>query len=143
MPAGGLRDSAMPTAAVRVCHCGAFQPCPKHGRKAKVQAWREAIGTRQARGYDAKWDHYSRAFKRQYPRCGDRPIGAQVTSDSRCAAQSPRVLNGLRLITDHIVPVTGPTDPRFYDETNHQTLCESCHSAKRQREARGSRGVVG
>lgn len=38
-------------------------------------------------------------------------------------------------VVDHIVPITGADDPRFYDERNHQALCGSCHDAKRQREA--------
>ncbi len=37
---------------------------------------------------------------------------------------------------DHIVPVTGPDDPRFWAPANHQSLCHDCHSAKT---ARGDR----
>jgi 5-methylcytosine-specific restriction endonuclease McrA len=40
---------------------------------------------------------------------------------------------------DHIVPVTGPDDPRFWDMSNHQALCSrahGCHDRKRQREGR-------
>lgn len=31
---------------------------------------------------------------------------------------------------DHIIPVDGPDDPRFWDPENHQSLCHACHSAK-------------
>ena len=31
---------------------------------------------------------------------------------------------------DHIVPVDGPQDPLFWDESNHQGLCHDCHSRK-------------
>jgi len=31
---------------------------------------------------------------------------------------------------DHIVPVTGPDDPLFWREDNHQPLCHACHSYK-------------
>jgi 5-methylcytosine-specific restriction protein A len=38
---------------------------------------------------------------------------------------------------DHIVPVTGPDDPLFWEESNHAALCHSCHSRKTARENRG------
>jgi 5-methylcytosine-specific restriction protein A len=35
---------------------------------------------------------------------------------------------------DHIKPVSGPGDPLFWEPTNHQALCQSCHSIKTARE---------
>ena len=51
--------------------------------------------------------------------------------------RTPRV--EVATVVDHIMPVTGADDPRFYDPTNHQALCERCHNVKRQREAMGGR----
>ncbi|TXH16818.1 MAG: HNH endonuclease [Hyphomicrobiaceae bacterium] len=31
---------------------------------------------------------------------------------------------------DHIKRVTGPQDPLFWEPTNHQPLCKTCHSRK-------------
>jgi 5-methylcytosine-specific restriction endonuclease McrA len=45
----------------------------------------------------------------------------------------------LGTVVDHIVPVTGPDDPKFYDAGNHQLLCHHCHNVKRQREQQQGR----
>lgn len=37
-------------------------------------------------------------------------------------------------VTDHIIPITGPDDPLFWDPENHQTLCENCHNQKTAKE---------
>lgn len=54
-----------------------------------------------------------------------------MTHDSVCAAKG-LIVPGR--VVDHIIPVTGPDDPRFYDQANHQYLCDRCHNAKRNRE---------
>jgi hypothetical protein len=41
-------------------------------------------------------------------------------------------------VVDHITPVTGKDDPTFYEGAGHQSLCDPCHQAKRQRESRYS-----
>jgi 5-methylcytosine-specific restriction endonuclease McrA len=65
-----------------------------------------------------------------------------VTADSECLQQGRTTeVQGKFGVTDHIVPVTGPDDPRFYDESNHQSLCNRCHNRKRQREARQAQGA--
>lgn len=38
---------------------------------------------------------------------------------------------------DHIIPVTGPDDPLFWEESNHQPLTHECHSRKTMAELRG------
>ena len=88
-----------------------------------------ARGTSSARGYGQAWRAYSRARVAQHPEC------------STAGCTRPGAL------TDHIVPVTGPADPLFWDQGNHQTLCWSCHSRKthttdrgKGRSRRGSRG---
>ena len=67
--------------------------------------------------------------------CGDHAPTALETQDSRCAAKGQ--LQPARVV-DHIVPVHGADDKRFWLTSNHQALCEQCHNAKRQREAGAS-----
>ena len=100
-------------------------------------------GTATQRGYTYRWSQYSRAVRdgqrwrddEGLPTgwcCGDRPAGARQTTDSVCR-QEGRVTRAA--VVDHIVPITGKDDPRFFVATEHQTLCEVCHNSKRQREA--------
>lgn len=41
---------------------------------------------------------------------------------------------------DHIVPVIGDSDPNFWNETNWQGLCKSCHSRKTRTAQNQKRG---
>jgi 5-methylcytosine-specific restriction enzyme A len=107
--------------------------CPAH-TKTNQQHYDNRRGSASERGYGAKWQAYVRRFRGHYPLCGMRPPGAPETADSRCALEHRPVP---MYVVDHIVPVTSAQDPRFYDETNHQALCEPCHNRKRQRESRG------
>lgn len=106
--------------------------CEQH-QKAKVQGYDRWRGTASARGYGSRWGRYRASYLEAYPFCGDRAPQAPKTTDSRCQAY-----NRLEpaTVVDHIIPVTGPTDPSFYEDANHQALCESCHNVKRQRERR-------
>jgi len=96
--------------------------------------------TASADGYGARWYRYSVAFRSRYPFCGARPSGYPPTGDSVCQAAGrlvPCAPGNKRSVVDHITPVTGPHDPRFYDQANHQTLCQRCHNQKRHRERGG------
>lgn len=33
-------------------------------------------------------------------------------------------------MVDHVIPVSGPDDPLFWDESNWQPLSNSCHGKK-------------
>ncbi len=104
--------------------------CPTHERRA-VQIDNRARGSAASQGYGARWRHFRAWYLECYPLCGDRAPGAPSTRDSRCAAVG-------RLepasVVDHIVPVYGPDDPTFYEDHAMQSLCATCHNAKRQRE---------
>lgn len=78
---------------------------------------------------------FSMRFRREYPLCGQRPPNAPPTNDSRCQA-----MNIVREASDvdHITPVKGPNDPLTFAESNLQSLCRRCHSAKTLRESRAS-----
>ena len=122
----------MPSAALHPCAepgCPALVVagrCPTHTRQQEQQR-----GSSTQRGYDARWRRYSEVFRSRYPYCGMAPPGAPLTRDSRCVQQH-RVRRAE--VVDHIIPIRGAHDPRFYDATNHQALCQRCHQAKRQRE---------
>lgn len=73
--------------------------------------------TASERGYDSRWSRYSRERLQLFPEC-------VVCGDPGN-------------VTDHIIPVTGPDDPLFWDVTNHQTLCYSDHSKKTATEENG------
>lgn len=107
--------------------------CDKH-KKAHNRAYEERRGSSTQRGYGAPWRRFSEYLRALHPLCGDRPAVAPATSDSRCVAEG-RTTAGAH--ADHILPVSGPNDPRFFDESNIQILCHNCHQRKRRREQGG------
>jgi 5-methylcytosine-specific restriction protein A len=126
----------MPTAPLHPC--GPL--CPKLVRTAHcvdcTKAHDVRRGSAASRGYRYRWRLYSEQFRREFPLCGMRPPEAPVTADSVCEAERRTTASEM---TDHIVPVTGADDPRFYDRANHQALCDVCHQKKRQRESMAAR----
>ena len=68
-----------------------------------------------ARGYGARWQRFRLWFLKRNPLC------------VKCQRAAVHV--------DHIIPVTGRDDPKFYEPGDHQPLCHSCHSRKTRREA--------
>lgn len=111
--------------------------CPEHAR-AHERSYQELRGTAAERGYDARWRRYSLHLRRtELILCGDRLDGLPPTGDSLCrAAQRVQPAE----LVDHIVPVTGPNDPRWYERANLQGACWRCHQVKRQREQQAGRG---
>lgn len=119
--------------------------CPTHGRKAKERAYNHARGSSSQLGYGARWRHFIQWYRDEQVRqgvpraglCGSRLPGAPITQDSACERDGI-VCYGR--VVDHIVPVTGPDDPSFYDPFAVQLLCDGqaggngCHDRKRQRE---------
>lgn len=86
--------------------------------REKTRAYDRRRGSSTARGYDWRWRKYSERFLWKHPVCA-----------CGCGQPAEEV--------DHIEPVTGPDDPRFWDPTNHQALSKTCHSRKTARENRG------
>jgi 5-methylcytosine-specific restriction protein A len=68
-----------------------------------------------SRGYGYKWQTYTRDALAREPLC------------RRCAGGN---VSSLASLIDHIEPVQGPDDPRFWDTDNHQPLCRQCHAVK-------------
>lgn len=122
-----------PLRMCRAMGCTLARPCPRH------DTGHTSGGTRHQRGYGARWVrfrdwYFAELWRLRVPRaglCGSRLPHAPVTLDSECAKQGRPVL---ATVLDHISPVSGPDDPRFYDPQALQVLCESCHNAKRNRE---------
>lgn len=70
--------------------------------------------TANARGYDYRWQKASKAFLQRHPLC--RPCSGA----GRVKAAD---------VVDHKIPHRGD-DRLFWDETNWQPMCYSCHGAK-------------
>ena len=66
------------------------------------------------RGYDAKWRRYRKAYLSQHVLCEECKKQGRTT---------------LATVVDHIIPHKGDQQ-LFWDASNHQALCESCHNRK-------------
>lgn len=99
--------------------------CEKHTKAKEVAVKVERIrydkerGTAHSRGYDGKWSKAAKQFRVNNPLC------------KMCEQKGILKVN---FCVDHIVPVTGPDDPLFWDQSNWQGLCLTCHSEKTARE---------
>ena len=91
--------------------------CPAHTHEAT--RYDRERGTAAERGYGGRWRKVRKSYLAAHPLCVEC-LGAGRT------AASDQV--------DHIVPVTGPDDPLFWDKDNWQALCTPCHRAKSARE---------
>jgi len=75
-------------------------------------------GTRHQRGYTNDWVKASRAFRLANPLCRHCEREGRLTPTA---------------VTDHIVPHKGDRE-LFWDQSNWQPLCKSCHDSKTARE---------
>lgn len=122
----------MPTAPPHVCsQYGCRELIPRGQGRCKVHARQErqdydrGRGTAAERGYDARWRKYRLAYLRCHPLC------VACLGLGRVAAATQ---------IDHTQPVQGPDDPLFWQESNHQALCELCHSKKTIAESGWNKG---
>lgn len=107
----------------RLCTCGQIVP---HGERCACQIRRTRARNRRhdanrptasQRGYGSQWRKARAAFLRINNRCAWPGCGAPATT------------------VDHIKPHRG--DMRlFWDRTNWQPLCSSCHNRHKQRQER-------
>ena len=78
----------------------------------------QARGTAAERGYNYRWQKYAHAFLADNPLC----VSCKEANHIQVAQ-----------CVDHIVPHRG--DERlFWDQSNHQALCLSCHGVKSAKE---------
>lgn len=99
--------------------------CDKH-RKALRKVVDTHRGSARERGYDHRWDEFSKRWLARFPWCGQRQDGRFYAEHSRCVQQGQRTL---AQVTDHIVPLV--QQGAHCDEDNSQSLCVRCNSAKR------------
>lgn len=124
----------MPSAPLKVCakpncgkltkerYCATHKLAYKEREVVKKREYDQLRGTRTERGYNNCWVKYSKLFRDKNPLCKHCKDKGHL-KPSTCV--------------DHIIPVEGSDDPLFWDETNHQALCWSCHSIKTAREDGG------
>lgn len=127
----------MPNRPMAICSvpgCSELVPagtgyCEKHAEKQKqkrkesFKEYDKQRGSASERGYDYRWQKYSRWFLKQ-------------PENVFCKLQLPGCTN-LSECVDHIDPPDGPKDPRFWDKNNHQGACLHCNSVK------GHKKIVG
>lgn len=70
------------------------------------------------RGYGSRWQKYRDAFLKRNPLCVMHQKLGQVVQAT---------------VVDHIIPHRGDQS-LFWDKSNHQALCESCHNRHKQRQ---------
>ncbi|RJE89047.1 HNH endonuclease [Paenibacillus sp. 1011MAR3C5] len=91
--------------------------------KSEALAYERARGSAYQRGYDSKWQRYSRRFLRANPLCA-------------CADCAKLLVPKPSEVTDHIIPHKG--DKRlFWDPKNHQPMAKRCHDRKTAKEDGG------
>ena len=73
-----------------------------------------------ARGYDARWRQYRRAYLKQNPLC----LGCLDVERTTAAT-----------VVDHVFAAREHPE-LFWDESNHQPLCRDCHARKTAAEIR-------
>lgn len=112
----------MPTAPLRTCskpHCpGRVQDgvCSVCGpRKRASEGNRPNF---RDRGYSWEWTKASLNFRKQNPLCA-KCLERDIVTAATCV--------------DHIRPHKGNQD-LFWDQSNWQSLCDSCHGAKSAKE---------
>jgi len=78
-------------------------------------------GSSAKRGYNSRWERARATFLRQHPLCAMHlKLGRYVQAT----------------VVDHITPHRGD-QALFWDRSNWQSLCTTCHSSHKQRQERG------
>lgn len=84
--------------------------CEKHKQQTRRQ-YDQQRGTPAQRGYGYAWRKYREQFLNDHPVC------------EKCWVEPATDV-------DHIIAVSGPDDPLFWEQSNHQALGHRCHSRK-------------
>lgn len=109
MPYAPAKSCAIP--GCREYRAADAKYCARHAQQFADNE-QDRRGTAAQRGYGARWARYRRAFLSAHPICAAPECGRAATD------------------VDHITAVRGPNDPLFWEPSNHQGLCHSCHSRK-------------
>ena len=92
--------------------------CDKHKDASHRTVERKSA---YARGYNRKWQRQSKEFLKRHPLCVECERNGRITPATE---------------VDHIKPHKG-NQKLFWDVTNWQPLCHSCHSRKTAKEDGG------
>lgn len=92
--------------------------CPKHLKVLRKQQDENRPNSAQ-RGYGGRWQRYRAIYLKEHPLCVECYKKGDITPASEI---------------DHIQPISHKNDPLFWNPTNHQALCKSCHSRKTMKE---------
>ena len=118
----GLQSVSMPSLPSHPC-ANATRGCPNLASSRFCPSCEQSGAAREQmrssardRGYDSKWTRYRIGYLRNHPYCAD-PFEVHGTSPT------------LATHVDHIKPHRGDWSI-FWDKSNHQGLCASCHSRK-------------
>lgn len=109
----------MPNKPLKPCcfpRCFELTPhryCEYH-RKKRQHDYDQRRGSASSRGYDARWRRARSSFLKRNPVC------------VRCEQEGKVVA---AIVVDHIKPHKGDRE-LFWDYSNWQALCTSCHSRK-------------
>ena len=103
-------------------------------------------GTTAERGYSYRWRVASQAFLKRYPLCVGCDPKEETPLDEQAQTEGIELLDllqrnsklmihaagceGFARQTDHLVPISGPDDPKFFDETNFRPRSAECHTHK-------------
>ena len=89
--------------------------CDKHTKDA--HEYDKYRGSSTERGYSSRWRRYRILFIREHPLCRECQAEGKLTPT---------------FAIDHIIPHRGDYE-LFWDEDNHQPLCEHHHNSKTRR----------
>jgi len=124
-PSAPRKPCRFPSCGILVGN-GAY--CEKHLIKKEVEIKEQRIkydnerGTAHSRGYGSRWARYSKQYRVDHPLC--------------VLCEKKGILTVAQCV-DHIEAVSDKDDPKFWLESNHQSLCNSCHSEKTAKEDAG------
>lgn len=96
--------------------------CVEH-KKDEQKRYDKQRGTAAQRGYNYRWQKYSKLFLKS-------------PENAFCKLQLPGCTRLAECI-DHINPPEGANDPRFWNTKNHQAACIHCNSVKGRRYIKG------
>lgn len=82
-----------------------------------TSSWRSTKGNSStARGYTYQWQQYRASYLAEHPLCAIKGDGCTIAAT----------------VVDHIKPHRGCMQ-LFWNPANHQSACDHCHSAHKQR----------
>jgi len=134
-----MPTAPIPFCPVKGCAVRSRGPCAIH-RSARALVEDAARGSRQARGYDARWFAFRRDYWRELLRLGIVPkCGARLTPwpshVSECVRQGRQTFDELELDHDPPLEAWERRDPRrVCDRARVGFLCKTCHTIATRRD---------